>query len=466
MMNIICWTIIVVFGLLYVVSLLGTLFSVKDESKNSYILLGTLFFVLICIFPIKEIYSPLIALRVWQICFSLELITSFLAICLSKEERYNSIITFIISLPIAVLPFYGSFELSADNPPINLASNKVTINIEPLLAIMGIVASLIVIVCTIITIKRLNTMKSSAKLLTLLQQNISALSREDSFRRPMDTLWSYEANSKLRQLELHIKQCITEIHKLEQKPFLPSNVYSASIDDLRPMIYTMSEEISKLNTLVSQKESSNTPLNDFSILTELNHTLATPLSQIEVNCELIKAKVKGGLQPQIEKIIQYVNFCRSTITAYKELISTSISGDSSNYSKAITESFDMYCSKYQKKELKILLDADENIHISRNILMSIISPLLENAVAASPANSEIKVVVANIESNINISLENECIKTPILSNLEKVGYSSKIDHIGTGLETVRHFLTLLGGDKLKFSLDNKIIRFSLKFPGK
>lgn len=47
MMNIICWTIIIIFGLLYVVCLLGTLISVKDESKNSYLLLLTLFFVLI-----------------------------------------------------------------------------------------------------------------------------------------------------------------------------------------------------------------------------------------------------------------------------------------------------------------------------------------------------------------------------------------------------------------------------------
>lgn len=54
MMNIICWTIIIIFGLLYVVCLLGTLISVKDESKNSYLLLLTLFFVLIGIFPVKR----------------------------------------------------------------------------------------------------------------------------------------------------------------------------------------------------------------------------------------------------------------------------------------------------------------------------------------------------------------------------------------------------------------------------
>lgn len=466
MMNIICWTIIAVFGLLYLISLIGTLISIKDENKNSYLLLGCLFCVLICIFPIKEIYSPFIALRVWQICFLIELFASFLAIFLSKEDRFHAIIVFVISLPLIVLPFYNSFELSNSSIPINLASDKISINVESSLSIIGIVTALILIVCTIITTKRINTLKSGSRLSSLLQQNISALSREDSFRRPMDTLWSYEANSKLRQLDVKMQQCIAEIQKLSQKPFLPSSIYSASLDELRPMIYSMSAEISKLNSLVSKKDIPNSLPSEFTILTELNHTLATPLSQIEVNCELLKSKVKSGSQPQIDKIVQYVNFCRSTIVAYKELLSSSTTGDSSNYTKALMNCFDMYCSKCNKTGLKMILDADEDIHISKNILLSVISPLLENAVTASPVNSEIKVNVSNTGSTINITLENDCEEVPLLSNLQKVGYSSKKDHIGTGLETVRHFLTLLSGNELNISLDNKTIKFSLQFPSK
>ena len=164
MMNIICWTIIAVFGLLYLISLIGTLISIKDESKNSYLLLGCLFCVLICIFPIKEIYSPFIALRVWQICFLIELFASFLAIFLSKEDRFHAIIVFVISLPLIVLPFYNSFELSNSSIPINLASDKISINVESSLSIIGIVTALILIVCTIITTKRINTLKSGSRL--------------------------------------------------------------------------------------------------------------------------------------------------------------------------------------------------------------------------------------------------------------------------------------------------------------
>ncbi len=44
MLTIICWTIISIFGLLYLSCIIGTLATVKDEGKNAYILLTTLFF--------------------------------------------------------------------------------------------------------------------------------------------------------------------------------------------------------------------------------------------------------------------------------------------------------------------------------------------------------------------------------------------------------------------------------------
>lgn len=464
MMNIICWTIIIIFGLLYVVCLLGTLISVKDESKNSYLLLLTLFFVLIGIFPVKEIYSSEIAITVWKICFLIEAIASLLTIFLSREGRYNSIIVFVISLPLTVLPFYNSFELSEDKTPISLASNTVIINIEYLLTIIGVVSAVVLIICSVITAKRISSLKSSSKLSNLLQQNISALSREDSFRRPMDTLWSYEANSKLRQLDLEIKQCIAEIHKLSQKPFLPSNVYSASIDELRPMIYSMSAEISKLKNIVTKNETQYAPPSDFSIMTELNHSLATPLSQIEVNCQLLKAKTKGNANSNLDKIVQYVNFCRRTILAYKELLSSTFAGDGSDYKDIIQDCFKMYYEKHGKDKLSIRFESDDKLAISRNIIMSLVSPLLENAVTASPEEKEIVIDIGIKEDCIEMSISNFCNQVPKESDLQTSGYSSKPNHIGTGLDTVRHLLSLIGGKELKSTISKNNIRFTIQLP--
>lgn len=466
MLNIICWILIIVFGFLYIVCLIGPIVSVKEESKNSYILLFCLFFTLICIFPVKELYSPLAASRMWQISFSTVLIVSILLITICKGNRYNAIITTIISGGSALLPFYNTLVFSNEASPLSIAAEKIEIRIDYFISIISILGSAILIICCIIILKRTKKTGISYRLTELLQQNITMYTRQESFQKPMETLWSYEANSKLKQLDTSIKMCITEIQQLAQKPFLPNSIFSSNIDDLRPIIYKMSVEISKLNSLVSKKEYQPDLPSEFSVITELNHSLATPLSQIEVNCELLKPKLKGTLLPQLERIIQYVNFCRRTILAFKEILSSSVIGNSKDYATSLTESFDMYCDKNKKHNLKLQLNAEDNIGISPNILMSIVSPLLENAVTASPDGKEIQLKVSQHDKWINIIIKNECTKVPNLDDLKIGGFSSKKNHLGTGLETVRHFLVLLGGKELQISIENKIIKFTLNIPTK
>ena len=183
------------------------------------------------------------------------------------------------------------------------------------------------------------------------------------------------------------------------------------MDELRPMIYNMSADISRLNDLVSKQNSSiDVPFPDFSIITELNHSLATPLSQIEANCELLKSKVKGLSLHQLNKIIQYVNFCRCTILAYKELLSSTLTGEAGSYITNLNESFDMYCAKYEKRNLKLNIKNDKDIKISGNVLFSIISPLLENAVCASPDNTEVRLDIKSVEAETKITIETKAFK--------------------------------------------------------
>ena len=228
----------------------------------------------------------------------------------------------------------------------------------------------------------------------------------------------------------------------------------------------MSSEITRINSLLANKNDSDNSFSEFSVIRELNHSLATPLSQIEVNCQLLKTKAKGNLATQLDRIIQYVNFCRNTIAAYKEILSSSVIGDSTDYSVSLTDSFNMYCEKYRKQNLILNLRAEDNIGISKNILMSLLSPLLENAVTASPDGKEIKVQVFQSDKTITIVLENECVIVPQIQDLKKGGFSSKKNNIGTGLETVRHFLVLLKGKELQISIDKSLIKFIINIPAK
>ncbi|MDE5822613.1 MAG: GHKL domain-containing protein [Paramuribaculum sp.] len=466
MINIIGWTILAVFGLLYIICIIGPIATVKEESKNSYLLLLCLFFTFICIFPIKEIYSPLIASRVWQISFGAVLLDSILLIALCKEDRYNAIITALICGGLTFLPFYKTLNFSNDTTPLIMSSEKIEIHLDYLISVIGLCVSLIIIVCSIIIMKRTSRANVNYKLADLLQKNISIFARQDSFNKPMETLWSYEINSRFKQLEMLLQKCMFEIQSLPQKSSFPNKFATPYQDDLRPLIYNMSSEISRINSLLANKNDSNDSFSDFSVIRELNHSLATPLSQIEVNCQLLKTKTKSNVTAQLDRIIQYVNFCRNTISAYKEILSSSVIGDSSDYSVSLNDSFNMYCEKYHKQNLVLNLSAENNIGISKNILMSLLSPLLENAVTASPDGKEIKLQVSQSDKTITIILENECAIVPQIQDLKKGGFSSKKNHIGTGLETVRHFLVLLKGKELQISIDKKIVKFIINIPAK
>lgn len=466
MLNIISWTLIIVFGLLYIICFIGPMVTVKEESKNSYLLLLCLFFTFICIFPIKEIYSPLTALHVWQISFSSVLINSLLLIVLCKEDRYNPIITAVICGGLAIVPFYNTLNFSNDSTPLIMASDKIEIHLDYLISIIGLGVSFIIIVCSIIIMKRTSKVEINYKLADLLQKNISIFTRQDSFNKPMETLWSYEINSRFKQLEMLLQKCIFEIQTLPQKSSIPNKFATPYLEDLQPLIYNMSSEISRINNLLANKNNSDDLSSDFSVIIELNHSLATPLSQIEVNCQLLKTKTKGNLTVQLDRIIQYVNFCRNTISAYKEILSSSVIGNSTDYSVSLHDSFNMYCEKYRKQNLTLSLSAEDNIGISKNILMSLLSPLLENAVTASPDGKEIKLQVSQSDKMIAIVLENECVIAPQIQDLKKGGFSSKKNHIGTGLETVRHFLVLLKGKELQISIDKNFVKFIINIPAK
>lgn len=466
MMNIIAWTLITVFGLLYIICFIGPIATVKEESKNSYLLLLCLFFTFICIFPIKEIYSPLIASRVWQISFGAVLLVSILLIGLCKENRYNAIITAIICGGLTFLPFYNTLAFSNNTTPLTMASERIEIRLDYLTSIIGLCVSFILIICSIIIMRRTNRSDVSYKLTDLLQKNISILARQDSFHKPMETLWSYEINSKLKQLESLLQKCMFEIQTLPQKSSFPGIFSTPNLDDLQPLIYNMSSDISRIKSILVDNVNSEDSHFDFSVIRELNHSLATPLSQIEVNCQLLKTKVKGNSSNQLDRIIQYVNFCRNTISAYKEILSSSVIGDSTDYSVSLHDSFIMYCEKHRKQNLTLNLNAEDNIGISKNILMSLLSPLLENAVTASPDSKEIKLQVSQSDKMITIVLENECMIVPKIQDLKKGGFSSKKNHIGTGLETVRHFLVLLKGKELQIFIDKNIVKFIINIPAK
>jgi len=193
------------------------------------------------------------------------------------------------------------------------------------------------------------------------------------------------------------------------------------------------------------------------LVRELTHFIATPLATIETTCDLIQ----GLLTPKYnnrDKINQYiirvrssVNICKGILQTYREIFLCSISSDNSLLRDLIKESFEVYRGG---KNVSIHIDVQDKYDgVSNYYILSTILPILANAVRASKENNVIEV----IESEGIIKISNTYSEDIEISNLEKEGFSTKENHRGMGLFTVRHLLASRKAGKLVFyKKDNKI----------
>ena len=90
-------------------------------------------------------------------------------------------------------------------------------------------------------------------------------------------------------------------------------------------------------------------------------------------------------------------------------------------------------------------------------MMSLIMPLLSNAVTASRESSTIEL----IESNGIIRISNTGQSDVDITLFETDGYSSKPNHYGLGLYTVRHLLASRKMGKMKCRKENNRIIFEI-----
>ena len=107
------------------------------------------------------------------------------------------------------------------------------------------------------------------------------------------------------------------------------------------------------------------------------------------------------------------------------------------------------------KILKLKLQVnDSHQNISNYFIMSMILPIISNAVVAAKPNSTIEV----IESDGLIRISNTFVGEVKVSNFEIEGYSSKGNgHRGMGLFTVRHLLARRKLGNMNYYLkDNRI----------
>lgn len=204
---------------------------------------------------------------------------------------------------------------------------------------------------------------------------------------------------------------------------------------------------------------------DFSVsdfVSDVKHSLMTPLSQILSNCELMEDELSSDKTKQsLERIESNVKVCQSIINSYKEIVAISNTRMFIGLREACDACLESASREYNKNAVllvygKDFIDAIEGY--SNNLLIGLLAPLINNAVAASPNGASIEINIRDEEERYHLFITNLCEKeVPSLVQLNTTGYSSKDNHQGVGLSTVRNLVRLMKSAELKFEVnDNKV----------
>lgn len=204
---------------------------------------------------------------------------------------------------------------------------------------------------------------------------------------------------------------------------------------------------------------------DFSVgdfVSDVKHSLMTPLSQILSNCELMEDEMRSEKAKQyVDRIEKNVKVCQSIINSYKEVVAVAKTKTFIGLREACDACLESAGKEYRKDSVTIVYGngfVDTIEGYSNNLLIGLVAPLINNAVAASPDEASIDVNIDEEAEYYQLIISNLCEnEAPTLLQLNTIGYSSKKNHQGVGLSTVRNLIRLMKSAKLRFDVnENKV----------
>ena len=251
------------------------------------------------------------------------------------------------------------------------------------------------------------------------------------------------------------------------------NITTMSVGDkkndklYRPMLDSLQSLSAKVDALLASQNDTKAVLasntSNILLIKEITHFIATPLASIESNCNLLMDTFNSNSKKNeqnliwVRRILTAVSMCKGILETYREIYLSTKSDDTCGLKELVKSTFDLYKER-DKKKLKLNTNIkDSYMSCSNYYMMSLIMPLLSNAVTASEDSSTIEI----IESNGIIRISNTYINDVDIALFEKDGYSSKPNHYGLGLYTVRHLLASRKLGKMKCQKENNRIIFEI-----
>lgn len=458
------WSLFVFFASLYLLAYIvfwGLTAEVTNK-ENKGIGLLIFFCGLIAAFmfiPAKEIMNKHAAVILWKVLASITGASSILVALFNdkvKNHMHSYIWGVVFTVLISIVPFVIRITITKPTNTSLDFNNQYSINplvfISTIILLFSLIALIVTIISTNKTRKRIN--EQNGLLSYYLNEHNHNLS---SFKKPYETMYKEDLFSLIIRLEKKISDLIktngnkttiitsqatketTELHSVHQK-----------VDEIQNMLILLGSK------------TYNKQIADFDLIRDLNHFFATPFATIEANVEILN-KTKGIDNSNLEKINNSIQLCKCIIETYRDCLT--FSNHSSNIISSLKDTFETAYNTYAERNHKTLLPLDtDNIpekfkSQNNHYIVTLILPLLENAIQAAPNDTEIKI---NFNESLDtICISNSCETMPNLEDLNTPGYSSKENHKGTGIIIVKNLLSIKDRGILETTTDkenNKVIQ--------
>lgn len=431
--TIISWILISLFGILYFITTIGPLIVMKDNVKNVYLHILSYLFATIIFMSLKDVVSIKASVITWKILVGIPWALSIVIFFYHGRSPHKYII-FVLNTIFGSIPFLVNAKFDIPVKELNISYFINNYTLDSIMSMISMICMLMAGLLVILTISRNNSLKSHIEKRLSEQERHSQQISRDIYIGIYNQLHTLSANIK------KIQPATVSNPEL----YITLNNFLKDFPKFLKQIQTIKEQGSNATKIESPQ-----------IINDINHSIATPLSQININCEFIKsAEHKKEISLFANRIQRHIQLCHCIIQGYKDLVDPNNTTDPTNIADMLQNAFDVYKHASLKQNITFSQKLN-NIQegYSSKLLVSIICPLIQNAVTASPESGTI-FIEGIIKNGIKqIIIKNTCESLPDNDLLDKIGYSSKEDHIGIGLDTVRTLLKLSKYGVLKHNID-------------
>lgn len=434
---------------------------VSNENNMKWIPICSIFsstLTYICYLLLYDIFNTHKLLQISFGCLNC-IIAVCLLIGIFRRKRQGIVFPLLGILGLVV--FGGVPILSCSYKVINLSIPIFKYNVETLLVCIALLIGIfnISILFCFVCKSRRSFNNSTNALIELNEEIQKKLISLTTFSGPYTKLIKDELKFEIAELFNEVKDGIA-VNTFISKRGGRNNKLDNNKQDL---IY---RELSEINKKI-ENSNQKMPFSFSELVSNIKHSITTPLSQIQTNCELLKAKNNSEVQEEkIKRIEDAVRVCLSIIHSYVEASNTISLPAFLDIRNGIKAYFNMLVGERYQHGLHLILN--NNVPntfegYSGNYVYALIIPLLQNAIAASPEGGNIKIECEDYAGEYKIHITNDCCQNlPDLQQLNKPGFSSKNNHEGIGLQTVRNLLSLVKTGSLSFEIIDNTVKATIQ----